>query len=225
MTQDNDLVKLKCKEGRVLKMQIIIYQLSGILMLLGVYFTIKYRPYCTLKSPEREIAMELNRKKLLKEKISFEDKNKLSKYLTQTIKYSFGDFILFIGILVHIAIFAGNEWYNLSPLYYLSMALVVIVIVRKGYLMPFCFEPFLAMLLWNNKETELKILNIYHKKNNGDRLDTSTLKTYKPEAYLYKYEEEEFKFFLFSRFSVNFGVILHLVLDTFFGLIGGLVIH
>ncbi|HQS67663.1 MAG TPA: hypothetical protein PLM93_10820, partial [Sulfuricurvum sp.] len=55
----------------------------------GAYFTIRYRPYCTLKSPEREIAMELHRKKLMNEKMSVVEvkKNTLYKKNTQMNNY------------------------------------------------------------------------------------------------------------------------------------------
>ncbi len=82
-----------------------LYIFSGLLMLIGVYLTIKYRPYCILKSPERELAMELHRKKLLDESMTKNEKLKLDSYLSQTKKYSFGDFMLFFGILVHVFIF------------------------------------------------------------------------------------------------------------------------
>ncbi|MHB8099123.1 MAG: hypothetical protein ACYDD5_06015 [Sulfuricurvum sp.] len=66
-----------------------VYIISGVVMVIGAYFTIRYRPYCTLKSPEREIAMELHRKKLMNEKMSVVEvkKNTLYKKNTQMNNY------------------------------------------------------------------------------------------------------------------------------------------
>ena len=61
-----------------------LYIISGIVMAIGVYFTIMYRPYCTLKSPEREIAMELHRKKLMNETMSTEEAEKNELYKKNT---------------------------------------------------------------------------------------------------------------------------------------------
>jgi len=200
-------------------MEMVVYQLSGILMFIGVYFTIRYRPYCTLKSPKRETVMMLHRKKLLNEEISKEENKKLDKYLKQTLKYSVGDFILLLSIIAHIGIFVHNEWYHLTPLYYLSMiSMLTIVVMRNSYL-PYCYEPLLSMLLWNHKNAHLERLNVYYKHKNNITLNESVLQSCESEAYIYKSEGWALSFFKFYRFSINFGVLLHLSLDIWFGLL------
>jgi len=202
-----------------------LYIFSGLLMLLGVYFTIRYRPYCTLKSPERELAMKLHRKKLLDEQMTEKESYKCDDYLMQTKKYSIGDFVLFISILLHVFIFAGNGWFNLSLLYYLSIVCMTVIITVKNIYLPFCFQNFPANTLWSLKDEYLESLNVYHKKNHGIQLDESSLKTFKTESNILKSEESALKMFLFYRYSINFGVVLHLVLDVWFGLNGSLIIN
>ena len=187
-------------------------------MLLGVYFTISYRPYCTLKSPERELAMELHRKQLVDEPMSYDAKLQLDSYLSQTKKYSFGDFVMFLGVLIHIFIFAGNEWFHLTPLYFLSMFCLLPILINTSNFTPYCFIPFLGLLWKIDKEHSLSHVCIEQKKANGEMLNQD-------ESDLYKSNKFQQKMFEYYRYSLNGGVVLHLSLDVLFALNGNLIIN
>jgi hypothetical protein len=195
-----------------------LYVFSGLLMLLGVYFTISYRPYCTLKSPERELAMELHRKQLVDEPMSYDAKLQLDSYLSQTKKYSFGDFVMFLGVLIHIFIFAGNEWFHLTPLYFLSMFCLLPILINTSNFTPYCFIPFLGLLWKIDKEHSLSHVCIEQKKANGEMLNQD-------ESDLYKSNKFQQKMFEYYRYSLNGGVVLHLSLDVLFALNGNLIIN
>lgn len=195
-----------------------LYVFSGLLMLLGVYFTIRYRPYCTLNSPERELAMELHRRRLLDEPMNDDAKLQLDSYLSQTNKYSFGDFVMFVGLLIHILIFAGNEWFHLTPLYFLSMFCLLPILITTSNFTPYCFVPFLGLLWRINKEHSLSHICIDQKKTNSEILN-------KNELYLYNNNKSQQKMFEYYRYSLNSGVVLHLSLDVLFALNGSLIIN
>ena len=78
-----------------------LYVFSGIIMAIGAYLTIRYRPYCTLKSPEREIAMELHRKKLMNESMHGEEKRKNEFYKNNTKIHLRWSGILVIATWIH----------------------------------------------------------------------------------------------------------------------------
>jgi len=187
-----------------------LYIFSGILMLIGVYLTIKYRPYCTFKSPERELAMELHRKKLMKEKMNLEEQGKISVYERETVLYSFGNFLLFFGVLIHGITFLGIPWS--SFFYNLSILLMIPLFIRSGRLIfPYCVDNFMAFMLWNYKEIFLSGINIYQKKSNGVKLTDD-------ESNEYMHDRFNMKVFELYRYSINIGVILFLVLDLLFSL-------
>ena len=186
-----------------------LYIFSGLLMLLGVYFTIRYRPYCTLKSPERELAMELHRKQLLDEPMSDDAKLQLDLYLSQTKRYSIWQFIILISVIPHILISIGEfNALSFSP-YLLSILCVLPLIVIRPYMLPFCYRTFPASILWKFNDEYLEKLNVYHKKRYGKQLDIT-------ESNIYTSQEFSLKMFFFYRSISNFGIVLHLFLDVFF---------
>ena len=192
-----------------------LYIISGIVMAIGAYFTIRYRPYCMLKSPEREIAMELHRKKLMDEPMSEEEKRKNEMYKYQIILYKRGNFILFIGILVHVFVFAGNGWYGLTPLYYISMICLLFVFIRNNSHDPYCTRN--NSILNSQRDHYLEYIHCYQKKEKGKILNDEEIK-------LYKDEQGYCIFHSFYRNILNFGVVLQLFLDVWFGLNGSLLI-
>ena len=198
---------------------VLIYAISGILMAIGVYFTIRYRPYCTLKSPEKEEAMELHRKQILEEPMSEEEIEENAFYESMTKKYSYGEFILFISVPFHI--FFGLGFFNLSPLYFLSVILLALVIVTTYVPTPYCSFYFPASL-WSMRKAKnkhsLKYINSYLKKVDGEILTED-------EEYLYRRTKNDVIFFVFCRNAINFGVLLHLTLDIWFALNGALVLR
>lgn len=197
-----------------------VYIISGVVMAVGAYFTIRYRPYCTLKSPEREIAMELHRKKLMNEAMNREETEQNNLYKYQTIIYKRGNLILFIGIPVHIFIFAGNSWYSLSLLYYISMiSLLPVFLPSRNYFDTYCIGAMPSeYVLKSRKEYLLDHINLYQKNIKGEILSEK-------EIGLNKIERFQQKFFYIYRASLNFGVVLHLLLDVWFGINGSLTIN
>jgi hypothetical protein len=194
-----------------------LYIFSGIIMAIGAYLTIRYRPYCTLKSPEREIAMELHRKKLLNESLSSMENRLYEKLTYQTKFYSIGNFLLFISSAVHVFVFAGNSWYLLSSIYYISLVCIIPLFISKIYFLPYCFQMSIVTILSDTKSSYLPILNSYWKKLNGKSLK-------KDEQRTIIEEESALKIFKFYRYSINTGVVLLLILDVWFGLSGSLMI-
>lgn len=187
-------------------------------MAIGVYFTIRYRPYCTLKSPEREIAMELHRKKLYDETLKNTEIQSYNNMIFQAKWFSVGNFMMIVSSLPHMFIFVGNSWYHLSPIYFLSSACIVLLFVVKTYFLPYCFQRFPAIVLWDMKSEYLTPLNAYWKKLNNKKLEEDEVKEI-------VYEESKLKMFEFYRNFTNFGVVLHLLLDVWFGLNGSLTIN
>ncbi len=197
---------------------VLIYAISGVLMAIGVYFTIRYRPYCTLKSPEKEKAMELHRKQILEEPMSEEEVEQVNKYISMSNKYVFGDVILLYSIMLHI--FFGLGFFNLSPLYFLSVVLMAFKIasVKSSGWEPFCFLVKTFFSGEGYKRRYLKYINVYLKKINGEILSDD-------ENIIYKDERNNVIFFIFFRYTVNTGVLLHLTLDIWFALNGVLVLR
>ncbi|MDO9054999.1 MAG: hypothetical protein Q7U69_00465 [Sulfuricurvum sp.] len=196
-----------------------LYIFSGIIMAIGAYLTIRYRPYCTLKSPERGIAMELHRKKLMNEPMNVEEENQHMRYQSNSKMYMYGSFILFISVPIHILIFAGNEWYQLSFLYYISLVCSVPVMISGFSYTPFCHEDLPAYYIWKREsQNYLPHINAYLKK-------VKSIILTKEELNLIKNDEYQTDFFLSVRFILNLGVILHLLLDVRFGLNGRLIIN
>lgn len=195
-----------------------LYIFSGLVMLVGVYLTIRYRPYCTLKSPERELAMELHRKQLLNESMSNTAKLKLNTYLSHTKKYSIGQFVILIAVIPHILISIG-EFKALSfPPYFFVVLCVLPLFAIRPYMLPFCYETFPASIFWKVNDEYLKKLNIYNKKRHGKQLD-------KTETNIYTNQEFSLKIFFLFRNVPNFGVVVHLFLDVLFILNGSLTIN
>lgn len=196
-----------------------LYIFSGIIMAIGAYLTIRYRPYCTLKSPEREIAMELHRKKLMNEPMNREEIEANNLYKFKTIMYMRGNLILFIGVAVHIFIFAGNSWYSLTPLYYMSMISLLPVFIRNSSHDPYCTRNSSVLHSINSqKEHYLIYIHIFQKKEKGEILNDD-------QTQLYKDEHGYHIFHIVYRNILNFGVVLHLILDVWFGLNGRLIIN
>lgn len=187
-----------------------LYIFSGIIMAIGVYFTIRYRPYCTLKSPEREIAMELHRKKLTHKAMNDEEKRQNNSYEKNTLKYLYGDGILFIFIPIHLLLFFITGWYSLSLIYWLSSLLLISKFIHIADSV-FCFG-------WYFKREGLDECILYSKLSKGELLSTEESK---------KIQMDQLKLsnFLLIRFLVNLGVIVHLSLDALFGLNGSLMVH
>ncbi len=176
-----------------------LYILSGFLMMIGVYLTIKYRPYCTLKSPERELAMELHKKKLMNENMSSKQIEKYEIYQSDTKLFSMGMRILFITSFIHIGILIGNDFFGLF-LYKLSVILLIPMYVRSYSTI--CF----SWVFSESKETIVNTIIIYLNKYKGKVLNEEDSKFYKDE----RYADREF---LIVTFAFKIGVILILVLD------------
>lgn len=196
-----------------------LYIFSGIIMAIGAYLTIRYRPYCTLKSPEREIAMKLHHKKLFSEVFTENEALQFTKFQAESKLYMYGSFILFISVPIHILIFAGNEWYQLSFLYYISFVCSVPVMISGFSYTPFCHEDLPAYYIWKREsQNYLPHINAYLKK-------VKSIILTKEELNLIKNDEYQTDFFLSVRFILNLGVVLHLLLDVWFGLNGRLIIN
>ncbi len=172
---------------------------SGLLMLISVYLTIKYRLYCVLNSPEREIAMELYKKTLLSEEMSSKQIERYENYQRDTKLYAIGMRVLFITSFAHVGILIGNDFFGLF-LYKLSVVLLIPMYIRSYSTI--CF----SWVFSESKETILNSITIYLNKYKGKILNEEDSKFYKDE----RYTDMEF-IIVTSAFKI--GVILILILD------------
>ena len=190
-----------------------IYILSGFIMIIGAYLTYKYQFYCTLKSPVREDAMILHRKKLLELPMTNQENKQLTSYLLHANIASFGSFLIIIFGLVHILLYARIFDFSLSPLYYLSTLCILPIVVINGHQLPTCCQPFPAIILWKSKNEHLESLNVYYKKREGIELNEGELN-------IHKMEEFSLVMFFIYKYMPIIGVILFSILDIWYGLNG-----
>lgn len=186
-----------------------IYILTGVLMLIGVYLTIRYTPRCIINNTE----MILQRKKILNESMNKEEMQLFEYYEKNGFLYNIGSFILFVSVLIHILIVLDALGESISILHYISMSSLLLYIpkVNTGFRSN-CFENInlpISMTLTSNENT-LNGLNLYFKNLNGELLNEDESRAYK--AYRYNLKEV-----FFVRHAINFGVVLLLILDIFFG--------
>ena len=178
-----------------------LFIVSGLLMLVGVYLVIKYRLYCTLKSPEREIAMELYRKRLTNNKMSSKEIEKYELYRRDTKLYEIGMRILLLIAPIHILILTliDHQFSLLSGIYKMSAMLIVPTYIYSS--VPVCFSWVFSV----EKKTLLNTITIYLKKIKGNFLSDKEIKFYKDE----QYTDKEF---VIISFLFKIGVIL--ILDV-----------
>ncbi len=180
-----------------------IYAISGLLMAIGVYFTIRYRPYCTLKSPEKEEAMELHRKQILKEPMSEEEVGRNNIFQKNTKLFTIGMRILFVNILIHgIAIYKMSNQLVLFKEMYVLILIFVVPIYVGIYSVPFCFDWVFGL----SKKTTMEYLLTYLEKNKGKILNEEKEK-------LYKHNEHHNVYFIVITYLLIFGASLILTLD------------
>lgn len=187
-----------------------IYIFTGLLMLIGVYLTIKYTPRCIITTTE----MTLLRKKILNENIHKNEQQTLDHYETNGFRYNIGNFILLISILLHILSFLKIQDDHISVIYYLAIVCAIpMYVTRMGYRTN-CFNTMFypISLVQTSNETTLNGINLYLKHSRDEELDEDELKAYKK----YKYAVNEV---IILRHATNFGVILLLILDIFHGLL------
>lgn len=174
-------------------------------MAIGAYFTIRYRPYCTLKSPEREIAMELHRKKLLNEAMSEEEAHRYKVYKRETSFFTNGMRILLISTSMHIVTLIAKGLLWSMPIYGISILLMIPI--HTYYSNPYCF----SWVFNGSKKFVIDNITICLKKSHGELLTNDELKSYKTEKY------RQMEFYVVSNL-LKLGVIVNLTLDIWFGL-------
>jgi len=199
-------------------MTTVIYIISGILMSIGAYLIIKNRPYCMLKSPEVGLAMALYKKKFSTVQMSVEDRKKINYYEENAKKYKLGNFILFIGIPIHLLILFGNGLNTLTPLYYVSTLGLLFIFIRNSNPDPYCIRQKSASdFMETHENIYLKYINVFQKYHVKELLS-------KDEQLLLDDEKSYQKFFLFYVFGLIFGTTLQLLLDVWFFINNGLLI-
>lgn len=185
-----------------------IYIFSGILMLIGVYLTIKYTPKCIISNVE----MILQRKKILNESMHKEEIQLLNNYEKNGLRYNIGSFILVLSVLVHILSIIEALGEHITIVHYLGIACSILIYTAKSGYRSNCFRnmyyPY-SLVLTSNENT-LNGINLYFKNLRGEQLDEDELKAYS----IYKYDVKEV---VFVRYAINFGIILLLILDILFG--------
>jgi hypothetical protein len=188
-----------------------LYIVSGIVMLVSAYFSFKYRPYCMLKSPEREIAMELRRKKLrtielgVKNEMSNEEEKQYDYFMHNHYLNGFWqDQVLHSSASIHILLLivlsvSSLEFANLIPIYFTSGFLIVI---GTGAMLP-AINGLNIFCTIDTNGIELEILNSHHEQIHGQILykeDERNIKNTKWEANAFRWRE----------YSLLTGLLIHL---------------
>jgi len=196
-----------------------LYITSGLLMLLGTYIILKYRPYCMLKGPELESAMALYKKKFLKEKLGLDGRAKYNNYYEGCAKkHKLGIFVLFIAIPVHLFIFFANSWETLTPLYYVSIVGLSLIFIQNSNPDPFCTrQKSLSDIMETSEDVYLKYIDVFQKHQKQEPLNEE-------EQRLFDDEKGYQNFFLFYVWGISTATVLHLLLDIWFFLNDGLMI-
>ncbi len=184
-----------------------IYILTGILMLIGVYFTMRYSPSCALKKDEHETEMKLHKKKLLNILKNQKEKELYESYKKSQSLYRIGTFILFSSVLIHILIVVNALDSNLSIMHYISISCLSVFYIPLATYRENCFE---YSIFASSKENDLNGINLYFKNLNGEKLNKDESKANKE----YQYSRNELTI---VRYAINFGAISLLILDIFFG--------
>lgn len=188
-----------------------VYIISGVVMAVGVYFTIRYRPYCTLKSPEREIAMELYLKTLKNESMNIEEEEERYRgFKKETSLFTNGMRILLISTSIHIVTLVGSGLLWSMPIYGISIFLMLPI--HKYYFNPFCF----SWVFNPSKAFVIDRIRICQKQSRSKFLHEDELKEYKSEM------SNQKEFYVVSNL-LKLGVITNLIFDIWFGISYGLV--
>jgi len=179
-----------------------LYIFSGLLMVAGLYLSMKYHLYCTLKSPEREIAMELYRKKLTNSKMSLKEIEKYEFYRRDTKLYTIGMKTLFLSAPLHAftLIIINHQFILVPEIYIVSYLFIVPIYVTSES--PICLPWFIGA----DKETILKMITIYLKKNKGEFLRDKDMN-------FYKHEQSIYNIFIVMNFLFKIGVTMVLASD------------
>ena len=195
-----------------------LYIISGIVMAIGGYFSFKYKPYCMFKNPEREIAMNLRRKKLrekelgVKDEMTSEEKQQYAIYAHIYRmdyfwrNYIFGSSALLHLVLLAILLYSPLDWIHKMPLYAISGLLLLVGF--QGFSLGgenlFCIS--------NSNKKELMVPESYYKQRQNSQLDNDdkkNIKNAKFQIMIYKWRQN----FLFIGLWVHlFASIMHVLL-------------
>jgi sterol desaturase/sphingolipid hydroxylase (fatty acid hydroxylase superfamily) len=188
------------------------YFISGVGILAGGYFTYKYKPYCMLDSPQREIGMELFRKKLRNESLS---NTELEQY--QIFEWAdkmdsiWRHRVLGLSMLVHLPMLfllaISSNWAVEMPLYIVSSFLLfigAIDVFTPGLALPFCISTLL--------DRKLEILDSFHKKINGVPLNNEDVRNINNS-------DKEIKWYSWQIKILFFGLGLHILASVLHGVL------
>lgn len=187
-----------------------LYIFSGIIMAIGAYLTIRYRPYCTLKSPERGIAMELHRKKLMNESMNSEENHKNSVYKKNTQIYNYWSGIVLLASVVHILLLIDS---SMGETLIAKVMIGLIIFGQSTWLtgsanrLPHCIKFF--GIGGQSKNDQLNCINTLMHDNTAE----------------YNFLTHPTKYFQLQQFSLILGIMLSILLDVWFGLNGSLIIN
>lgn len=187
-----------------------LYIISGIVMAIGAYFTIRYHPYCTLKSPEREIAMELHRKKLINEPMSEKEEYKNNVYKKNTQIYNYWSGLILLASVVHIVLLINS---SMGETLMAKVTIGLMIFGQSTWLtgsanrLPHCIKFF--GLGGQSRNDQLNSINTLMQDNTAE----------------YNFLTHPTKYFQLQQFSLILGIMLSILLDVWFGLNGNLTIN
>ena len=188
------------------------YFISGVGILAGGYFTYKYKPYCMLDSPQREIGMELFRKKLRNESFS---NTELEQY--QIFEWAdrmdsiWRHRVLGLSMLVHLPMLfllaISSNWAIEMPLYIVSGFFLFI-----GGIDSFIMITVLPFCISEMPDRKLEILDSFHKKINGLALNNENIRDINNS-------ETEIKWYSWQIKILFFGLGLHILASVLHGVL------
>lgn len=188
------------------------YIISGVGILVGGYFTYKYQPYCMLESPQREIGMELFRKKLRNESMS---PTELEQYQiferADRMDSIWRHRVLGFSMLVHLPMLFilanSSNWAMEMPLYISSGFLLFIGGIdffTRGIALPFCISEM--------PDRKLEILDAFHKRMYGLPLTNEDLRDI-------DYSETEIKWYSWQIKILFFAIGWHILASMLHGVV------
>ena len=187
-----------------------LYIISGFGMLIGGYFTYKYKPYCMLNSSQREIAMELFRKKLRNEFLSHTELEQYQIFeWADKMDSIWRHRVLGLSMLVHLSILfllaISSNWVVEMPLYIVSgffLFIGGIDFFTQGFALPFCISTLL--------DRKLEILDSFHKKINGLPLNNEDIRNINNS-------DKEVKWYSWQQKILFFGIGIHILASMLHG--------
>lgn len=187
-----------------------IYGFTSVCMLVGGFLLIRYTPYCLLNTSERDIAMELHRKKISYHSLTDQEEILNNSYKRQTVLFARGLKLLWWTIYLHLLILAAEGGFDARPIYYLTIPSILIYIGSYTEMdQPYCVNT--SSIFSSDKEETLLYIQTYQKQQQSKILDDK-------EQQFYNQDTAISKWYALKLFAILFGVVTAVILDLWFSI-------